>query len=219
MSSTRSSPAQELEGSALDVDPVSGALRIGEAARACGVTTRTLRYWQEIGLLTPGGHRDGGERLYTAAEVQRAARIKELQGLLGFSLSEIREVLDIEDGFDKLRSAYKADTRPEMQLRLLADAIEANDKLLSRLEDALERITAFRDERAAKAKRLRGRARELEAELSGASKDSKSSPGAGPPRGAGTSPMAAGPSPTAESSPVVRRRLNRSRLRRSKGDG
>lgn len=141
------------------------ALRIGEAARACGVTTRTLRYWQEIGLITPSGQRQGGERLYSEADVARAARIKELQELLGFSLSEIRVVLDTDDVLDKLRSAYRSSARPEVQLRLLVDATEANDRLLARLDDTVQRVTAFRQERAAKAKRLRARARELRAEL------------------------------------------------------
>jgi MerR family transcriptional regulator, repressor of the yfmOP operon len=141
------------------------ALRIGEVARACGVTTRTLRYWQEMGLLVPGGQREGGERLYTDADVGRVARIKELQDLLGFSLSEIREVLDTEDVLVELRSAYKASARPEHQYRIVSRAIEANDALLARLEDTLDRITAFRDERIEKAKRLRARARELEAEM------------------------------------------------------
>ena len=140
-------------------------MRIGEVARACGVTTRTLRYWQEVGLLVPGGQREGGERLYTDSDVGRVVRIKELQDLLGFSLSEIREVLDTEDVLDKLRSAYKASARPEHQYRIISRAIEANDALLARLDDTLERMTAFRDERVEKAKRLRARARDLEAEM------------------------------------------------------
>lgn len=142
------------------------ALRIGEAANACGLTTRTLRYWHEIGLLTPSDKRLGGERLYSTSDVERAQRIKELQELLGFSLSEIRVVLDTDDVLDKLRSAYRASARPELQHRLLSDATEANDELLTRLDDTLDRIKTFRDERAQKAKRLRARARELAAEVS-----------------------------------------------------
>jgi MerR family transcriptional regulator, repressor of the yfmOP operon len=142
-----------------------GPLRIGEVAQACGVTTRTLRYWQEMGLLNPSGRHDGGGRLYSQAEVERAARIKELQELLGFSLSEIRAVLNTEDVLERLRSAYRASARPEVLQRLLADAIETNDQLLARLDDSLERIKSFRDERAQKGKRLRARARELGAEI------------------------------------------------------
>lgn len=143
--------------------PARDAQRIGEAAKACGVTTRTLRYWQEIGLITPSGQRQGGERLYSDADIARAAHIKELQELLGFSLSEIRIVLDTDDVLDRVRSAYRSSARPEVQLRLLHDAIEANDRLLERLDDTVQRVQAFRDERAGKAKRMRARRRELEA--------------------------------------------------------
>lgn len=141
------------------------AMRIGEAARRCGVTTRTLRYWQEVGLLTPSGQREGRERLYLPGDLGRAARIRELQELLGFSLSEIRAVLDADDVLDQLRTAYRASARPELQLRLLQDAIDANAELLARLDDTLARAQAFREERAQKAKRMRARARELQDEV------------------------------------------------------
>ena len=134
-------------------------------AKLCGVTTRTLRYWEEIGLLAPSEQRHGSERVYSGSEVERAQRIRELQALMGFSLAEIRVVLETEDVLDELRSAYKANARPELQRRLLANAIEANDKLVARLDDTLARVKAFRDERVAKAERLRARAAELDGEI------------------------------------------------------
>jgi DNA-binding transcriptional MerR regulator len=139
-------------------------LRIGEAAKLCGVTTRTLRYWEELGLLVPSGQRLGTERVYSGAEVERAQRIRELQELVGFSLAEIRVVLETEDVLDKLRSAYKTNARADLQRRLLASAIDANDRLVARLDDTLDRVKAFRDERVAKAGRLQARAAELDKE-------------------------------------------------------
>jgi DNA-binding transcriptional MerR regulator len=134
-------------------------------AKLCDVTTRTLRYWEEIGLLAPSEQRHGSERVYAGSEVERARRIRELQSLMGFSLAEIRVVLETEDVLDKLRHAYKANARPELQRRLLTNAMEANDKLVARLDDTLARIKAFRDERVAKAKRLRAREEELGGKL------------------------------------------------------
>ena len=92
----------------------------------------------------------------------RVTRIRDLQELLGFSLAEVRVVLDTEDVdvLDRVRSEYRwGDASPERRRELLDEAIEANDKLLDRLDDTLARIGAFRDERAAKAVRLRGPAR------------------------------------------------------------
>jgi DNA-binding transcriptional MerR regulator len=128
--------------------------RIGEVAKLTGLTTRTLRYWEQLGLLTPKSHRRGGERIYSDAEIDRARRIKELQELLGFSLAEVKLVLETEDVFDRLRDAYHADPKPAHRLRVIERAIEANDRLLGRLDDTLAGIQAFRDERSAKARRL-----------------------------------------------------------------
>jgi DNA-binding transcriptional MerR regulator len=145
------------------VDDEATTWRIGEVAKLTGVTTRTLRYWEELGLLTPKTHRGAGERLYSDVEIHRAQRIKELQELLGFSLAEVGVVLETEDVFDRLRDAYHADPKPIHRLEVIRRAIEANDRLLAHLDDKLARIQAFRDERAAKAQRLHQVAAELRA--------------------------------------------------------
>jgi DNA-binding transcriptional MerR regulator len=139
-----------------EVPPV--VLRIGEVAKLTGLTTRTLRYWEELGLIRPSGYRGRGERLYSATDMARVIRIKDLQELLGFSLAEVRMVLDTEDVdvLDRVRSELRwGDSSPERRRSLLDEAIEANEKLLVRLDDTLSRIGAFREERAAKAERLR----------------------------------------------------------------
>jgi DNA-binding transcriptional MerR regulator len=133
-------------------------LRIGEVAKLTGLTTRTLRYWEELGLLRPSGHRGSGERVYSAADMARVTRIRDLQDLLGFSLAEIPAVLDIEDVdvLDRVRSEFRTgDPSPQRRRELLDEAIEANDNLLARLGETQARIQAFRDERAEKAIRLR----------------------------------------------------------------
>jgi DNA-binding transcriptional MerR regulator len=133
-------------------------LRIGEVAKLTGLTTRTLRYWEELGLLRPTDRRGSGERVYSPADMARVSRIRDLQDLLGFSLAEIPAVLDIEDVdvLDRVRSELRSgDPSPQRRRELLDEAIAANDNLLIRLGETQARIQAFRDERAAKAIRLR----------------------------------------------------------------
>jgi MerR family transcriptional regulator, repressor of the yfmOP operon len=133
--------------------------RIGEVAKLTGVTTRTLRYWEELELLQPSSYRTSGERLYSPADVNRVNRIRNLQELLGFSLAEVRTVLGTEDVgvLDRVGSELKSggDISPERHRQLLDEGIVANDQLLARLDETLGRIQAFRDERAAAAVRLR----------------------------------------------------------------
>jgi DNA-binding transcriptional MerR regulator len=139
-------------------------LRIGEVAKLTGLTTRTLRYWEELGLLVPSGHRDSGERVYSATDMARVTRIRDLQDLLGFSLAEVRTVLEIEDVevLDRVRSEFRSGGLSRRRKRELVDeALAANDHLLERLGETLARLQAFHDERAAKAIRLRELRNEL----------------------------------------------------------
>ena len=86
----------------------SSLFRIGEAARRAGVTTRTLRYYQEVGLLQPSGATPGGNRLYTDADVERLRRILELRDVMGFDLERIRLFLRSEDRLAELRAEAAA---------------------------------------------------------------------------------------------------------------
>jgi DNA-binding transcriptional MerR regulator len=140
--------------------------RIGEVAKLTGVTTRTLRYWEELELLQPSSYRTSGERLYSPADVNRVNRIRNLQELLGFSLAEVRTVLGTEDVgvLDRVGSELKSgdELSPERHKQLLDEGIVANDQLLARLDETLGRIRAFRDERATSALRLREKRRQLD---------------------------------------------------------
>jgi DNA-binding transcriptional MerR regulator len=139
--------------------------RIGEVAKQTGVTTRTLRYWEEFGLLQPASRTDGGERLYGAGDVRRVTRIRDWQELLGFSLDEVKTVLSTGD-VDVLDRVHFELRDGEVSLprrrALMDEAIAANDQLVGRLEDTLSRIGALRDERAAIAIRLREKRDELD---------------------------------------------------------
>ena len=145
-------------------EPGAVVFRIGEVAKLTGLTTRTLRYWEELGLVAPSSYGPGGDRHYTAPDMNRVTRIRDLQRLLGFSLAEVRVVLDTEevDVLDRVKSEFRSgDPTPSRQRELVDEAIAANDQLLTRLDDTLARIEAFRAERVASAGRLRARRKAL----------------------------------------------------------
>jgi DNA-binding transcriptional MerR regulator len=156
------------------LEPVDGRdeprLRIGEVARETGLTARTLRYWEEIGLLRPLAHRGSGERLYSVAERERVTHIRELQDLLGLTLAEIQDVLASEDTLERARRAARADAPTPKRLRLLADALEANGRLVDRINERLARINEFRDECVERGDRMRARQLELQADQRRASR-------------------------------------------------
>ncbi len=76
---------------------------IGAAAARAGVSERALRYYQQLGLLAPARTTPGGLRRYSAANLARVARIRELQTLLGLNLDEIAVVLRNEDRLAQIR--------------------------------------------------------------------------------------------------------------------
>src|SRR3981081_4078741 len=83
---------------------------IEQVATRTGFTKRTLRYYEEVSLLPPTGRTEGNYRRYSEADIERLERIKNLRGLLGFSLNEIRELLEVEDERVKIKVAYQHET-------------------------------------------------------------------------------------------------------------
>jgi MerR family transcriptional regulator, repressor of the yfmOP operon len=139
-------------------------LRIRELAKSAGLTTRTLRHWEQVGLVKPTDRLDSGERLYSATELERVTHIRELKELLGLTLAEIRIVLESEDAVERVRRARRAGASADRRLALLDDAIEAHSRLIEKMDDRLARIAAFRDEWVERGERMRERSAELRAE-------------------------------------------------------
>jgi DNA-binding transcriptional MerR regulator len=106
-------------------------MRIGELAEATGLTVRTLRHYDEIGLLAPSQRSEAGYRLYSPADVQRLFRIRALRRL-GLGLDEVGAALDGARG--DLRSAVAA------QLERVERDIEIQRDLRRRLEQVLAAV-------------------------------------------------------------------------------
>ena len=71
-------------------------MQIGEAADRVGLSLRTIRHWDEVGLVVPSARSTGGFRLYTEADIERLALVKTLKPL-DFSLEQMRELLATTD--------------------------------------------------------------------------------------------------------------------------
>lgn len=84
-------------------------LQIGRVAELTELSIRTLRHYDEVGLVTPSDRSDGGFRLYTARDVDRLLAVRAMKPL-GFSLAEVRRLLDTLDALDGT-DASEEDTR------------------------------------------------------------------------------------------------------------
>jgi DNA-binding transcriptional MerR regulator len=99
-------------------------LQIGEVAERTGVTQRTLRFYEEKGLLKPPSRMDGGFRLYSEEDVKRVDKIRRLQELLGVSLADIKEMVEAEQVLREIRAQYRPEAELAEKRRQLERAIE-----------------------------------------------------------------------------------------------
>ncbi len=116
-------------------------LRIGEVAELTGTTPRTIRYYEEIGLVgsAAGVRAPGKHRLYSASDVERVREIVRLRDLLGLSLEQLYQLLEAETARAELRREYHQAEDPAQRQRIL-------EQSLGHIETQLELVRSRRQE-------------------------------------------------------------------------
>jgi DNA-binding transcriptional MerR regulator len=139
-------------------------LRIGDVARLAGTTPRTIRYYEEIGLLSEAPSRPSGQhRLYTAAEVERLREVMRLKHLLGVSLEELKTLLTAEEARATVRAQLRQeDVDPERRRELLGESLGHIERQLELVEHRATELSKLQDELTQTRRRVRRLLRELE---------------------------------------------------------
>jgi MerR family transcriptional regulator, copper efflux regulator len=109
--------------------------QIGTVAERVGLSLRTIRHYEEVGLVIPSGRSSGGFRLYTDADIERLAQVKAMKPL-GFTLEETSELLEL------LAAAQGGTIGSEELDRLREFASRAEAKVLT-LHQQLDRVRSF----------------------------------------------------------------------------
>jgi len=163
-----SSPHVPRSGSAPAPRP-SGGMRIGDVARSVGTTPRTIRYYEEIGLLAPAPARPlGRHRSYDAQEDERLREVMRLRDLLGVSLEELKTLLAAEDARAAVRAQLKRENvDPERRRALLSEALGHLDRQLELVRHRAGELDKLERELGDTRKRVRRKIRELDAHASG----------------------------------------------------
>jgi DNA-binding transcriptional MerR regulator len=116
---------------------------ISAAAERTGVSERALRYYQQLGLIKPVCT-PGGFRRYSAEDLVRVDRIRELQGLLGLNLEEIADVLRAEDRVAEIRLAYfDEQTGPDERRALVQESLTLHLRLRATVEAKRSELSHF----------------------------------------------------------------------------
>jgi DNA-binding transcriptional MerR regulator len=137
--------------------------RIGEVAERVGVTTRTIRYYEELGLVGPAAARTKGtHRLYTDADITRLEELIRLRDLLGLSLEEIVALAEAEEARAALRDQWAESTSDRERARIVKAAIPLIERQLELVRTRQQKLSEFARELSEKLSSLHERRAELE---------------------------------------------------------
>jgi MerR family transcriptional regulator, repressor of the yfmOP operon len=142
-------------------------VRIGHVAQLAGTTPRTIRYYEEIGLLEASGppRLSGAHREYTEADVERLREILRFKELLGVSLDELRALMAAEDARAAIRAEFRRTEDPRRRARLLEEALGHLDRQLELVRRRVAELAALEAELAERRERVVSR---LEGQAAGA---------------------------------------------------
>jgi DNA-binding transcriptional MerR regulator len=146
----------------MSVQTQENAYRIGEVAQRVGVTTRTIRYYEELGLLGSDAERPkGAHRLYSEANITRLQDLIRLRDVLGLSLDELVELAEAEESCALLKDQWEKDPDDEERLRILHAARPLIERQLELVRQRQETLSAFAHELEEKLATVHERTAEL----------------------------------------------------------
>ena len=120
-------------------------LKINEVAAETGLTTRAIRYYEELGLLEPAARSGSAYRLYDHSDLERLRYIKELRDEAGFSLAQIGQLLEDEAVRERNRERFRASHDPTERRAILEDARARAERQIETLEAKAVRLAAMID--------------------------------------------------------------------------
>jgi len=151
-----------IEPAPLPDESSSRTMRIGEVAELTGTTPRTIRYYEEIGLLSGGTERElGKHRCYSQADVDRIKEIVRLKDLLGLSLEQLSQLLEAETARAGIRREYRETDDPERQRTLLEQSAGHIANQLALVRGRIDELTRLEADLGERAERVRGKLKAL----------------------------------------------------------
>jgi DNA-binding transcriptional MerR regulator len=137
------------------------SLRIGEIAERTGVTPRTIRYYEELGLLPRIEREQGKHRVYTEADIERLREVTRLRDLLGLSLDELRSMIVAEAGRADARRRFRESDSPAERRAALEEALPHLETQLALVRRRLGELQELETDLVDRRKRIQRNLREL----------------------------------------------------------
>jgi len=136
-------------------------MNIGEAAQHSGLPAKTIRYYEEIGLLGGGGRPKGSHRLYDEGDVERLTELKRMRDLLNLSLDDLRQLAEAEGARAALRRQFESTDSDAERLRIIEAALPHVDTQLALVRRRKHELELLEKELVDKRRRIVARRREL----------------------------------------------------------
>jgi DNA-binding transcriptional MerR regulator len=140
-------------------------LQIGEVADRTGVTQRTLRFYEERGLLKPPSRLEGGFRLYSNEDILRVEQIKRLQNLLGLTLAEIKDMVEGEEIRSEMRATYRPDLQPEERLRRVTHLLAVTQRQREIIDHKISALREMQNDFEEKIRRYKTAEKDMREQL------------------------------------------------------
>jgi len=119
---------------------------VEEVTARLQITSRTLHYYEEIGLIPPAARTAGGHRMYDQAVLERLEHILRIKTALGASLQDISAILAAEENLEQLRAQYRGeDVSGEEKQRILQQGAELLTSLVVSIDEKIERLSKLRE--------------------------------------------------------------------------
>ncbi|WP_258110579.1 MerR family transcriptional regulator [Alicyclobacillus sp. SP_1] len=127
-------------------DNEMNALTVDAVSRQLGITPRTLRYYEEVGLISPTSRTSGGHRLYDQNTMDLLKQILRLKDHLGISLQEIQEIMAAEESLKELRRTFHENGQsPDTQKLAVERYIDVLRNLIGKMNTKIENVVMMRD--------------------------------------------------------------------------
>ena len=139
--------------------------RIQDVADEVGLTTRAIRYYEEMGLLTPAARSGGSHRLYDESDVERLRAIQALRDDAGFSVHDIARLLEDSDHLARSHAAYATADSPADRLRIATEGLARVDRQIGLLSGKIERLRTMIEDATARRARIGELIAQLEPEV------------------------------------------------------
>ncbi len=115
-------------------------LKIDEVAKQCGLSKRTIRYYEEIGLLKAPPRSEGGTRLYSEEHIEALKKVTTFKEVLGFTLQELQHFLGLQETFERERDMYRQTQDPAGQKEKLNEIVLALDDQIDVIEEKMKKL-------------------------------------------------------------------------------